>query len=362
MIGKEKPMSHLFTPLKIKEVEFRNRIFVSPMCQYSSVEGMPTDWHLVHLVSRAVGGAGLVMVEATAVSRQGRISPDDSGIWADEHVRGFQRITRLVKEQGAVPGIQLAHAGRKASTRKPWLGGGPLAENEQPWQTLAPSAVPFTEGYPTPKEMDENDLDELLQQYETATKRALEAGFETIEIHMAHGYLLHQFLSPLSNKRTDKYSGSFENRTRFPLEVVRVVSNNWPDHLPLFVRISVTDWAEGGWNLKQSIQLAKSLKDIGIDLIDCSSGGLVPGVKIPTAPGYQTGFAAEIRRQAGIKTAAVGLITEPHQAEHILTTGQADAVFLAREMLRNPYWPLKAAWELGDDVEWPQQYQRAKLK
>ena len=276
-------MSHLFTPLKIKEVEFRNRIFVSPMCQYSSVDGMPTDWHLVHLVSRAVGGAGLVMVEATAVSRQGRISPDDSGIWADEHIRGFQRITRLVKEHDAAPGIQLAHAGRKASTRKPWLGGGPLAENEHPWQTLAPSAFPFAEGYPAPKEINENDLDELLQQYETATKRALEAGFETVEIHMAHGYLLHQFLSPLSNKRTDKYGGSFENRTRFPLEVARVVRDNWPEHLPLFVRISVTDWADGGWDLEQSIQLAKSLKEIGIDLIDCSSGGLKPGVKIPAA-------------------------------------------------------------------------------
>ncbi|MEJ2050001.1 MAG: NADH:flavin oxidoreductase/NADH oxidase [Calditrichota bacterium] len=355
-------MSHLFTPLKIKEVEFRNRIFVSPMCQYSSVEGMPTDWHLVHLVSRAVGGAGLVMVEATAVSRQGRISPDDSGIWADDHIRGFQRITRLVKDQGAIPGIQLAHAGRKASTRKPWLGGGPLAKNEHPWQTLAPSAVPFADGYPAPKEIDENDLDELLQQYETAARRALEAGFKTVEIHMAHGYLLHQFLSPLSNKRIDKYGGSFENRIRFPLEVARVVRDNWPDHFPLFVRISVTDWADSGWDLEQSIQLAKSLKEIGIDLIDCSSGGLIPGVKIPAAPGYQTGFAAEIRRQAGIKTAAVGMITEPHQAEHILTTGQADAVFMAREMLRNPYWPLKAARELGDDVEWPHQYQRAKQK
>ena len=355
-------MSHLFTPLKIKDIEFRNRIFVSPMCQYSSVEGMPTDWHLVHLVSRAVGGAGLVMVEATAVSREGRISPDDSGIWTDEHVRGFQRITRLIKEQGAVPGIQLAHAGRKASTRKPWLGGGPLAKNEHPWQTLAPSAVPFAEGYPAPKALEENDLDELLQQYETATKRAVEAGFETMEIHMAHGYLLHQFLSPLSNKRTDKYGGSFENRTRFPLEVARVVRETWPDKLPLFVRISVTDWADGGWDLEQSIQLAKSLKEIGIDLMDCSSGGLITGVKIPVAPGYQTGFAAEIRRQVNIKTAAVGLITEPHQAEHILTTGQADAVFLAREMLRDPYWPLKAARELGDDVEWPPQYQRAKRK
>jgi 2,4-dienoyl-CoA reductase-like NADH-dependent reductase (Old Yellow Enzyme family) len=362
MIGKEKPMSHLFTPLKIKDIEFRNRIFVSPMCQYSSVEGMPTDWHLVHLVSRAVGGAGLVMVEATAVSREGRISPDDSGIWTDEHVRGFQRITRLIKEQGAVPGIQLAHAGRKASTRKLWLGGGPLAKNEHPWQTLAPSAVPFAEGYPAPKALEENDLDELLQQYETATKRAVEAGFETTEIHMAHGYLLHQFLSPLSNKRTDKYGGSFENRTRFPLEVARVVRETWPDKLPLFVRISVTDWADGGWDLEQSIQLAKSLKEIGIDLMDCSSGGLITGVKIPVAPGYQTGFAAEIRRQVNIKTAAVGLITEPHQAEHILTTGQADAVFLAREMLRDPYWPLKAARELGDDVEWPPQYQRAKRK
>ncbi|HKJ45447.1 MAG TPA: NADH:flavin oxidoreductase/NADH oxidase [Balneolales bacterium] len=352
-------MSQLFTPLKIREVTFKNRIFVSPMCQYSSIEGLPTEWHMVHLGSRAVGGAGLIITEATAVVPEGRISPDDMGIWSDKHAEALKPITRFLKEHGSVPGIQLGHAGRKASTAAPWLGGKPVDEHNRGWQTVAPSAVPFGD-YPAPVELTKGDLQLLLTEFKAAAVRSLEAGFEVAELHMAHGYLLHQFMSPLSNKREDEYGGSYENRVRFPLEVAKAVRDIWPQTHPLFVRISVTDWAEGGWDLEQSIELAKEFKKIGIDFVDCSSGGLVSYAKIPARPGYQVRFAEEIRKNADIPTGAVGIITQPNQAEQILVTGQADAVLLAREFLRDPYWPLHAAKALGDDIEWPVQYQRAK--
>jgi 2,4-dienoyl-CoA reductase-like NADH-dependent reductase (Old Yellow Enzyme family) len=353
-------MSALFSPLKLREVTFRNRVFVSPMCQYSSRDGFPTDWHLVHLGSRAVGGAGLLMVEATAVSPEGRISPDDSGIWSDAHVQAFSRITPFLKEQGAVPGMQLAHAGRKASTSPPWRGEGPVRPEQGGWRPLAPSPIPFAESYPAPREMTPADLEAVRGQFAAAARRAAEAGFEVVEIHMAHGYLLHEFLSPLANRRSDSYGGSLENRMRFPLEVVRAVREAWPGQLPLFVRISATDWAEGGWDLESSVELARRLKGIGVDLVDCSSGGLVPKVRVPVGPGYQIPFAAAIRRDAGIATGAVGMITDPAQAEQTVATGQADAVLLAREMLRDPYWPLRAARALGVEGPWPVQYLRAK--
>jgi len=355
-------MSRLFSTLTLRDLVFRNRIFVSPMCQYSSRDGIPTDWHLVHLGSRAVGGAGLVMVEATAVSPQGRISPHDSGIWSDAHADAYGPIARFIREQGAVAGMQLAHAGRKASTDAPWRGGGPLGPDKRGWQPIAPSPVPFAPGYPVPREATAEDLETIRQQFVNGAEHAKKAGFQLIEIHMAHGYLLHQFLSPLSNQRKDEYGGSLENRMRFPLAVARSVRGVWPANLPVFVRISATDWVEGGWDLEQSMELAKRLKEIGIDLIDCSSGGTAPSASIPLGPGYQTPFAAAIRRDAGIATAAVGLITEPVQAEQIIATGLADAVFLAREMLRNPYWPLAAAQALRVDVSWPVQYERAKIR
>lgn len=354
-------MSRLFTPLEIGAVTFRNRVFVSPMCQYSSRDGLPTDWHLVHLGSRAVGGAGMVTVEATAVTAEGRISPDDSGIWSDAHAEAFKPITRFIREQGAVAAMQLAHAGCKASTDAPWRGGGPLGPDNRRWTPLAPSAVPFDDGYPTPRELSAQDLDDTIAAFTAAARRALAAGFQVIELHMAHGYLLHEFLSPLSNQRTDQYGGSLENRMRLPLRIAAAVREVWPADLPLMVRISATDWVEGGWDIEQSVQLCRRLKDTGVDLIDCSSGGLVPAAAIPAGPGFQTPFAERIRREAAIATGAVGLITEPVQAEHILRTGQADVVILAREMLRDPYWPLRAARELGADIAWPVQYQRAKL-
>ncbi|HEX8161487.1 MAG TPA: NADH:flavin oxidoreductase/NADH oxidase [Pyrinomonadaceae bacterium] len=352
-------MSDLFSTLKLRGVEFRNRVFVSPMCQYSSREGLPNEWHLVHLGSRAVGGAGLVMAEATGVSPEGRISPGDTGIWSDEHARAFRPVASFIKSQGAVAGIQLAHAGRKASTDVPWRGGKPLAESEGGWQPLAPSAVPFAEGHLVPREMSADDIEAVVRQFEDAARRSLAAGFEVIEIHMAHGYLLHEFLSPLSNRRRDDYGGGFEARARFPLRVAEAVRAACPPALPLFVRISATDWAEGGWDLPQSIQFSRRLKEIGVDLIDCSSGGLVPGVKIPVAPGYQTPFAAAVRKEAGIATGAVGMITEAQQAEQIISDGEADAVFLARAMLRDPYWALHAAKALGVDAPAPVQYGRA---
>jgi 2,4-dienoyl-CoA reductase-like NADH-dependent reductase (Old Yellow Enzyme family) len=353
-------MSVLFSSLTLRGVAFRNRIFVSPMCQYSSNDGLPTDWHLVHLGSRAVGGAALVMVEATAVCPEGRISPFDSGLWSDQHAQAFRRITAFVKDQGAVPGIQLAHAGRKASTRRPWQGGGPVGIEEGGWQTVAPSPLPFSDGYPTPHELTVAGIEAIRGMFAAAARRALEAGFEVVELHMAHGYLLHQFLSPLTNTRTDGYGGSPENRMRLPIEVAREVRGAWPQQLPLFVRISATDWIEGGWDLEGSVELARRFKEVGVDLVDCSSGGIVPGARIPFGPGYQTSFAAAIRRQVGIPTGAVGMITQPVQAEQIVATGQADVVLLAREMLRDPYWPLRAARVLDAEASWPAQYLRAR--
>ncbi len=353
-------MSHLFTPLTLRGVTFRNRIFVSPMCQYSSHQGLATDWHMVHLGSRAVGGAGLVMVEATAVSPEGRISPDDSGIWDDRHAEAFLPITRFIRAQGAIPGIQLAHAGRKASTDAPWRGGGPLAPEQGGWQPLAPSPVPFSPAHPLPRELAPEDLERIEEQFCAAARRALAAGFEVVEVHMAHGYLLHEFLSPFANQRRDSFGGSLENRLRFPLRVARAVRAAWPQERPLFVRISATDWNEGGWDLAQSVTLARQLREGGIDLVDCSAGAITPDEPIPAGPGFQVPFAASIRREAGIATGAVGLITEPAQAEQIVATAQADAVFLARELLRDPYWPLHAARALGVDVPWPAQYERAK--
>jgi 2,4-dienoyl-CoA reductase-like NADH-dependent reductase (Old Yellow Enzyme family) len=329
------------------------------MCQYSCQEGMANDWHLVHLGSRAVGGAALVMVEATAVSPEGRISPADMGIWSDEHQRALQPVAEFIKAQGAVAAIQLAHAGRKASTDAPWRGGKPVAESAGGWQALAPSPLAFGD-YPAPREMTAADVAKVTAQFAEAARRSLAAGFDVVELHMAHGYLVHEFLSPLSNERGDQYGGDFEGRLRFPLQVAEAVRGVWPDHLPVFMRISATDWVEGGWDLAQSIEFSRRLKMLGIDLIDCSSGGLVPGAKIPVAPGYQVPFAQAIRQQAGIATGAVGLITEAEQAEAIIAAGDADVVFLARAMLRDPYWPLHAAKILGVDIPWPVQYQRAK--
>jgi len=353
-------MSRLFSPLTLRKVTFKNRIFVSPMCQYSSIDGLSNDWHLVHLGTRAVGGAALVMVEATAVSPQGRISPDDSGIWSDAHAEAFAPIARFIREQGAVAGIQLAHAGRKASTDRPWTGGYPLGPEKRGWQPIAPSPVPFAPEHPMPREATKADLDEIQQQFVDAVKWAKIAGFQVVEIHMAHGYLLHEFLSPLSNHRKDEFGGSLENRMRFPLSVARAVRDAWPKDLPLFARISATDWVEGGWDLAQSVELCKRLKQIGVDLIDCSSGGSVPYAVIPAGPGFQTPFATAIRKEVGIATATVGFITDPVQAEQIIATDLADAVVLARELLRDPYWPLHAAKALKVDVAWPNQYLRAK--
>lgn len=353
-------MSILFSPISLRSITCRNRIFVSPMCQYSSHDGMPTDWHLVHLGSRAVGGAGLVMVEATAVSPEGRISPGDSGIWSNAHAKAFAPIARFIKDQGAIAGIQLAHAGRKGSCSPPWLGGGPLGMEEGGWQPLAPSAIPFDAGHAIPRAITLDDMEEIEGQFRTATQRALAAGFQVVELHMAHGYLLHEFLSPLVNQRSDDYGGSLENRLRFPLRVARAVRKEWPAELPLFVRISATDWATGGWDIDQSVLLARQLKSIGVDLIDCSSGFAMPDEPIPFGPGFQVPFAARVRAEAGIASGAVGFITEPFQAEQIVATGQADVVSLAREMLRAPYWPLHAAKTLHADGPWPKQYLRAE--
>jgi 2,4-dienoyl-CoA reductase-like NADH-dependent reductase (Old Yellow Enzyme family) len=353
-------MSKTFEKYKLREIEFRNRIWVSPMCQYSSLDGMPTDWHLVHLGSRAVGGAGLVIQEATAISPEGRISPQDAGIWSDEHAEAYKKITAFIKSQGAIAGIQIAHAGRKASTAAPWNGGKKVDENEGGWQTIAPSAIAFAEDYPMPREMTKADIEKVREDFVKAARRSVEAGFEVIEIHAAHGYLLQEFLSPLSNQRTDEYGGGFENRVRFPLEIVGAVREVVPANLPVFVRISATDWTEGGWDLDQSIEFCRLLKNAGVDLIDCSTGGNVPQAKIPIAPGYQVSFAAEIRQKAEIATAAVGLITEPKQVEEILQSGKADAVMIAREFLRDPYFPFHAAKELGADIDYvPKQYGRA---
>ena len=352
-------MSRLFEELTIRGTTFRNRLWVSPMCQYSSINGMPTDWHLVNLGSRAVGGAGAVFVEATAVSPEGRISPDDSGIWSEAHAEGFTRITKFVREQGTVAGIQLAHAGRKASTAAPWNGGSKVDEADGGWETVAPSAIAFSDDYPMPREMTAADIAKVFEDFVAAAKRSVDAGFEVIEVHAAHGYLLHQFLSPLSNKRTDEYGGDLVGRTRLPLAVVKAVRDAMPETMPLFVRISATDWVEGGWDLPQSVEFSKMLKEAGVDLIDCSSGALVPYAKIPTEPNYQVPFADAIRREAEILTSAVGLITEPQQAEEILKSGKADAIMAARQFLREPYLAFRAAKELGGSVDVPRQYGRA---
>ena len=356
-------MSLLFSPLTLRSVQLKNRIGVSPMCQYSSVNGFASDWHLVHLGSRAVGGTGLVFTEAAAISPEGRITPDDLGIWADEYIAGLQRITQFIRQQGAVAGIQLAHAGRKASTRTPLTGGTVIAPTDPGgWQPMAPSAVPFRPGEPEPMALTADGIATLLNDFDAATHRAVAAGFQVVEVHAAHGYLLHNFLSPLSNQRTDEYGGSFENRIRLLLEVVTRVRRIWPDDLPLFVRISATDWTEGGWTADDSVALAGILKSKGVDVIDCSSGGNVAKAQIPARPGYQVPFAARIKQETGILTAAVGLITTAGQAETILQTGQADIVLLARELLRDPYFPLRAAPLVGDDIAWPAPYERAKPK
>lgn len=355
-------MPHLFEPLTVKSVTLRNRIGVSPMCQYSSVDGVAQEWHRVHLGSRAAGGAALVVTEATAVSPEGRISPGDAGLWSDRHRDALEPIVDFIKSQGAVPGIQLAHAGRKASAALPWKGGAHLAEHEGGWATMAPSPIPFGGDLgKVPRPMTAADIGAVQEQFAAAAARALLAGFEWMEIHSAHGYLLHEFLSPLSNRRTDEYGGSFDNRIRFLLGTVRSVRAAWPASYPLTVRLSCTDWAEGGWTIDDSVELARRLKAERVDLVDCSSGALVPGVTIPAAPGYQVPFAERIRREAGIGTIAVGLITEPPQADEIVRSGQADLVFMARAFLRDPYWPLHAAKALGcaDRLSPPIQYARA---
>jgi 2,4-dienoyl-CoA reductase-like NADH-dependent reductase (Old Yellow Enzyme family) len=354
---REVPEVDLLSPLTIRGVTFRNRIVMSPMCQYCATEGMADDWHLVHLGSRAVGGAALIFVEATAVSRDGRISPGDMGIWDDRHVEPLARIARFVQSQGAVPGIQLAHAGRKASCDVPWNGGARLRTPEQGgWTVVAPSPIPFNDDDPPPMPLDEAGIDGVVAAFEAAARRALAAGFRVLEIHAAHGYLLHEFLSPLSNHRTDQYGGSLENRMRPLLRVAESLRRHMPRELPLFVRISATDWVEGGWDVEQSVVLAGHLRELGVDLIDVSSGALVPRARIPVGKGYQVPFARRIRDEAGIRTGAVGLITEPHHADEIITGGDADLVFLAREMLREPYWALKAQHELGAEPAWPTQY------
>ncbi|MGB7590244.1 MAG: NADH:flavin oxidoreductase/NADH oxidase [Terriglobia bacterium] len=353
-------MPHLFDRLILREVNLGNRIAVSPMCQYSCVDGFASDWHLVHLGSRAVGGAGLVLTEASAVVPEGRISPQDLGIWSDDHIEPFVRITRFIHEQGSVAGIQLAHAGRKASTYRPSekkQGAIPMAEGG--WQPVAPSPMAFDQGYAVPEALTEDGIRAVVRRFADAAGRARQAGFRVVEIHAAHGYLLHQFLSPFSNKRTDHYGGLFENRTRLVREVAAAIREKWPERFPLLIRISATDWAEGGWDIEQSVELVRQLRPLGVDLIDCSSGGSVPSARMPIGAGYQTPFAERIRRETGAATGAVGMITSPAQADHIIRTGQADLVLLARELLRDPYWPLRAARELGQKFSWPVQYLRA---
>jgi 2,4-dienoyl-CoA reductase-like NADH-dependent reductase (Old Yellow Enzyme family) len=356
-------MPRLFDPLAIRDLTFANRVFVSPMCQYSSDDGYANDWHFVHLGSRAVGGAGLVMTEATAIRPEGRISPQDLGIWSDGHIEMLGRIVGFIHEQGSIAGMQLAHAGRKASTRRPWEGPGAISEAAGGWtKVVAPSALAFAETYPMPQALTADGVQEVVAAFAAAARRACQAGFRVIEIHAAHGYLIHEFLSPLSNRREDNYGGSFENRTRLCREVVAAVRSAWPKELPLFLRISATDWVEGGWDIDQSVKLTEELKKMGVDLIDCSSGGNVPHAQIPVGAGYQTTFAERIRRETGIMTGAVGMITSPVQAEHIIRTEQADAVIMAREFLRDPYWALRAARELEQPIAWPVQYLRAGPK
>jgi 2,4-dienoyl-CoA reductase-like NADH-dependent reductase (Old Yellow Enzyme family) len=353
-------MSLLFSPLNIKNTTLRNRIVISPMCQYSATDGFANDWHLVHLGSRAVGGAALIIQEATAVSAEGRISPADLGLYMNDHIEKLKVITSFIHQHGAVAGVQLAHAGRKASCATPWNGGRQIAEKNGGWTTLAPSAIPFYNEDIPPEPLDPEGINKVITDFKDAALRALKAGYKLIEIHAAHGYLIHQFLSPLSNHRTDEYGGSFENRIRLLLEIVKAIQKVWPENLPLFVRISATDWAEKGWDLSEATHLSTILKMNGVDLIDCSSGGLVPDVKIPVGPGYQVAFAERIKKETGILTGAVGFITKAEQAEDILYKGEADLIIIARESLRDPYFPLHAARILGDDIAWPIQYKRAK--
>jgi 2,4-dienoyl-CoA reductase-like NADH-dependent reductase (Old Yellow Enzyme family) len=353
----------LFTPLQLRDLTLRNRIVVSPMCQYSSRDGFASDWHLVHLGGLAVGGAALVICEATAVVPEGRISPHDLGIWDDAHVAMLRRITDFIHAQGAASGMQLAHAGRKASTARPWEGGGLVTPEQGGWENvMAPSAIAFADNYPQPQAMSLDDIARVIEGFRAGARRALAAGFQVVELHAAHGYLLHEFLSPLANQRTDAYGGSFEHRVRLTLEVVRAVREVWPAERPLFVRLSGTDWVPGGWDIDQTVALARLLSTEGVDLVDCSSGGLASGARIPLGPGYQVPFARRVRQEAEIATGAVGLITSSAQAEQIVSDGDADVVLLARELLRNPRWPLQAARELGADVAWPKQYERARLK
>jgi 2,4-dienoyl-CoA reductase-like NADH-dependent reductase (Old Yellow Enzyme family) len=353
-------MANLFQPLKIRSIQLKNRIVVSPMCQYSSINGFANDWHLVHLGSRAVGGAAVVFTEAAAVSAEGRITHHDLGIYKNEHIDFLKRITDFIKEQNAVPAIQLAHAGRKASHHRPWEGGAALNENENPWLTEAPSALTYKDGEPAPHELSKPEIKLIIENFKQAAIRAKKAGFQIIELHGAHGYLLHEFLSPLSNQRKDEYGGTLKNRMRFVIEIIEAVREVWNEDLPLFVRISATDWVDGGWTVEESIELAKILKTMGVDLVDCSSGGNSPGQKITLGPMYQTPFAERIKKEAGIMTGAVGLITTPDQAENILANQQADLIFFARQLLREPYFPLHAAKQLGVDIPWPIQYDRAK--
>jgi len=353
-------MSKLFSPLKIREVEIKNRIAVSPMCQYSAVEGFPTQWHTVHLGTRAVGGAGIVIQEATSVSPEGRISLGDLGIWNDEQTYVYKKITNFISSQKCVPGIQLAHAGRKASASLGWDAAGSIKTEDGRWKTFAPSAVAFSDRYSEPVEMNADDIKKVLDDFRQAAMRSIRAGYKIIELHFAHGYLAHQFLSPLSNFRKDIYGGSFENRCRLAIDITKIVRDVIPQGTPLFARISSTDWAEGGWSIEDSVILSKMLKDAGVDLIDCSSGGNVHNAKIPVAPGYQVSFASQIKREADVLTGAVGLITEPEQAEEIISSSNADLVLLGREMLRNPYWAFDAAKKLNVDIDYPKQYLRGK--
>ncbi len=354
------PSSRLLAPLTLRSVTFRNRIFVSPMCQYSSDDGMPNDWHLVHLGSRAVGGAGFVCVEASAVTPEGRITPWDAGIWSDSHANAWKRIADFVRAQGAVPGMQIAHAGRKASCDKPWHGGKSLDAAHGAWRTLAPSAVPFGD-YASPRAMTRAEIEATVDDFRRGARHALAAGFDVVEVHGAHGYLLHEFCSPVSNLRDDEYGGSLDNRLRFPLAVARAVREAWPGDKPVLYRLSATDWVDGGWDLAQTIELVRRLKALGIDAIDCSSGGNAAHQRIPLGPGYQVPFSAAIRREAAIPTIAVGLISDAVQAEQIVAQGEADAVMLARAFLRDPYWPRHAAKTLGVPMDWPDQYKRCDV-
>lgn len=353
--------SKLFSPLEIKSITLKNRITISPMCQYSAEDGFANDWHLVHLGSRATGGAGLIIQEATAVSPEGRISPSDLGLWSDDHIEKLKSIIKFIIGQDSVPGIQLAHAGRKASVSSPWYGNKKLPQNHGGWETVAPSAISYHDNEQVPAALDIAGIQKVIADFKSATRRAVLAGYQVLEIHSAHGYLLHQFLSPLTNTRTDDYGGSFSNRTRLLMEVLQAVRSEWPKELPLLVRISATDWADGGWNVEESVQLSKILKDKGVDMIDVSSGGLVSHQQIPLGPNYQVHFAEKVKKETGVLTGAVGLITTSQQAEAIVTEGKADLVLFARESLRNPNLGLDFAKELGVDVQWPKQYERAKI-